>query len=117
MHALIIEQDSWIALMIEDALRDLGYLSFDVASSPEGAMAAAEARCPDLITSEIRFGAAMGIEAVRRICSAKAIPVVFITATPWEVRELDAGAIVVPKPFAEHMLKQGIARATVSPAG
>jgi hypothetical protein len=34
MHALIIEQDAWIVLMIEDALRALGYTSFDVADSP-----------------------------------------------------------------------------------
>jgi CheY-like chemotaxis protein len=111
VHALIIEQDMWIILMIEDVLRELGYTSFAYASSPQGAITAAGERCPDLITSEIRPGAGTDIEAVRQICSAKAIPVVFVTATPWEVREIDASAIVVPKPFGQNALKQGVASA------
>lgn len=112
MHALIIEQDMWITLMIEDVLRDLGYSSFAHASSPEAAAAAAAERCPDLITSDIRLGAGTGIEAVRAICTARTIPVVFVTATPWEVRQQDPSAIVVAKPFGGDMLKRGVARAT-----
>jgi CheY-like chemotaxis protein len=114
MHALIIEQDMWIILMIEDVLRDLGYTGFAHASSPEAAIAAATERCPDLITSDIRLGAGTGIEAVRQICSARAIPVVFVTATPWEVRRYDSSAIVVAKPFDNVMLKQGVSRATAA---
>ena len=112
MHALIIEQDMWIILMIEDALRDIGYTSFAFASSPEEAITAAGVRCPDLITSDIRLGAGTGIDAVRQICSGMTIPVVFVTSTPWEVREIDSVAVVVPKPFGQDMLKQGVARAT-----
>ena len=112
MHALIIEQDMWIIFMIENVLRDLGYTSFALASCPDTAIAAATKRCPDLITSDMRLDAGTGIDAVRQICSAKAIPVVFVTATPWEVRQIDSSAIVVPKPFGEDTLKQGVARAT-----
>jgi DNA-binding response OmpR family regulator len=111
MHALIIEQDAWIIMMIEDALRDLGYTSFDVATSPALAVAAADACLPDLITSEIRLGGASGIEAVERICAAAPVPVVFVTATPWEIRAVDPDAVVVPKPFGDSMLKSGVARA------
>ena len=114
MHALIIEQDTWITLMIEDALRELGYTNFAFASSSEAAIAAANVRCPDLITSDIRFGDGAGIEAVRQICSEKAIPVVFVTSTPWEVRAIDLDAIVVPKPFGEETLKRGVAQATAA---
>jgi len=114
MHALIIEQDMWITLMIENVLRDLGYTSFTFAPSSEAAIAAAKVRSPDLITSDIRFGAGTAIEAVRQICSDGAIPVVFVTSTPWEVRATDPGATVVPKPFDEHLLKQGVARATAA---
>src|SRR5688572_14435927 len=111
MHALIIEQDLWIVLMIEDVLTDLGYTSFSLASSPEAALAAAGARCPDLITSDIRLDGGTAIEAVRQICSAKPIPVVFVTATPWEVRKIDPAAIIVPKPFGEDSLRDGVSRA------
>jgi two-component system, response regulator PdtaR len=112
MHALIIEQDMWIILMIEDVLRELGYTSFAFASSREAAVAAASARCPDLITSDIRLGASSGVEAVRQICSAKPVPVVFVTATPWEVRDRDSTAVIVPKPFGHETLKAGVTRAT-----
>jgi CheY-like chemotaxis protein len=114
MHALIIEQDLWIILMIEDILRDLGYTSFALASSPAEAVAAAGARCPDLITSDIRLGSGSGVDAVRQICSAKAIPAVFVTATPWEVREVDSAAVVVPKPFGRGSLTDGVTRATAT---
>jgi DNA-binding response OmpR family regulator len=111
MHALIIEQDSWIIMMIEDALRDLGYTSFDFASSTAVAVAAAHSCRPDLITSEIRLGGESGIDAVEQICAATAIPVLFVTATPWEVRGCHPDAVVVPKPFGDAMLKRGVARA------
>ncbi len=116
MHALIIEQDAWIIFMIEDVLRELGYTSFAIASSREAAIAAARRRCPDLITSDIRLGAESGLDAVRDICSDKPTPVVYVTATPWEIRDRDAGAVVVPKPFGDAALKAGVARATDSRA-
>ena len=114
MHALIIEQDGFTVFMIEDVLRDLGYTSFAVASTREAALAAARERCPDLITSDIRLGASSGIEAVRDICSDKPVPVVFVTSTPWEIRESDSRAVVVPKPFGPASLKEGVTRAAAS---
>jgi len=117
MHALIIEQDAWVILMIEDVLRGLGYTSFDSASSGEAAVAAAKLRCPDLITSDIRLDPGTDVEAIRKLCSAKAIPVVFVTAMPWEVREIDSEAVIVAKPFGQDTLIEGVARATAAPAG
>jgi two-component system, response regulator PdtaR len=111
MHALIIEQDAWIIMMIEDALRDLGYTSFASASSPALAVAEAHSCLPDLITSEIRLGGASGIDAVEQICAATSIPVVFVTATPWEVQEVRPDAVVVPKPFGDGSLKEAVTRA------
>jgi DNA-binding response OmpR family regulator len=114
MHALIIEQDTWIILMIEDVLRELGYTSFALACSCKGAVAAARDHCPDLITSDIRLETGSGVDAVRQICSAKPIPVVFVTATPWEVRAVDSAAVVVPKPFGRVSLRDGVTRATAT---
>jgi CheY-like chemotaxis protein len=114
MHALIIEQDMWIILMIEDVLRELGYTSFALASSRDGALAAARDHCPDLITSDIRLGCESGVDAVRQICTGKPIPVVFVTATPWEVREVDSAAIVVAKPFGRASLSDGVTRAVAA---
>ena len=112
MHALIIEQDAWVALMIEEALRDLGYETFDLAASGEDAIQMATHRCPDLITSDVRLGAMNGIEAVGTICSRHTIPVVFVTATGWEVRPASPRTAVVQKPFAPNDLKAAIGQAT-----
>lgn len=112
MHALIIEQDLWIIVMIEDVLRELGYVSFDSAASVEAAIQSAERHCPDLITSDLRLDAGNGVEAVRHICSGRPIAVVFITATPWELEAQGESVVIVAKPFDSATLKAGVARAT-----
>ena len=111
MHALIIEQDYWIIVMIEDVLRELGYNSFDSAASVEGAILSAARNCPDLITADLRLDTGTGLEAVRHICSESPIPVVFITATPWEVEAHENQRVIVPKPFDAAGLRAGVARA------
>lgn len=111
MHALIIEQEALIILMIEDVLRDAGFRSFDFAWTVQDAVAAARRRCPDLITSDVRLGAGTGIEAVQDICSSRPLPVVFVTATAWEVRQRLTGAQIVQKPFSGGDLHQAVTRA------
>ena len=108
VHALIIEQDAWTVLMIEDALVELGFTTFDVASSGEEALAMARLRCPDVITSDVRLGMGNGIETVQAICSERPIPVVFVTSTGWEVQKERADMAVVQKPFAPAELKAAI---------
>jgi CheY-like chemotaxis protein len=108
MHALIIEDEPMIALLIEDQLRSLGYTSLDFAATEAEAVALAESRRPDLITSDVRLTQGCGIAAVKEICSGRHIPVVFITATTWEVRERMADAVVVPKPFCPADLARAV---------
>ena len=86
MHALIIEDESLIAIAIEDALRGCGFTSFDVAISAEEAIAAAARKCPDLITADVELRPGCGITAVQSICSELPIPVLFVTGSPSEVR-------------------------------
>ncbi len=94
MHALIIEDESLIALAIEEALRDCGFTSFDLAVSAEEAVAAATRRCPDLITADVELRPGCGIEAVHSICSEAAIPVLFITGSPNEGQGKNAWACI-----------------------
>ena len=100
MHALIIEDESLIALAIEDALRGCGFTSFDFAASAEEAVAAAEARCPDLITADVELRPGCGITTVQSICSDRPIPVLFITGSPGEVSVRMPGHMMVEKPFS-----------------
>jgi DNA-binding response OmpR family regulator len=115
MHALIIEDEALIGMAIQDALRDIGYASFDFAVSMDEAVEAAERRCPDIITADVQLAPGNGIDAVVSICSAKAIPVIFITATGHEVKARLPGKIVVGKPFSAEEIK-GAVRLVLQPA-
>lgn len=116
MHALIIEDEPMIALIIEDQLRAIGYLTIAFAVTEAEAIAAARERCPDLITSDVRLAAGCGIAAVEAICSHLRIPVVFITASAARVRARVPGATIVHKPFAPSHLERVLVAASSDPA-
>jgi CheY-like chemotaxis protein len=111
MHALIIEDEPLIALLIEDHLRGIGYLSVDFAVTEAEAVAAARRRRPDLITSDVRLATGCGIAAVQAICGGRDIPVVFITASTQDVRMRVADAVVVAKPFVAGDLSRALSEA------
>lgn len=104
MHALIIEDEPIVALSIEEHLRGHGYTSFDLAATEAEAVTAANARCPDLITADVRLATGCGISAVEEICAEHHVPAVFITATTWEVHERAPDAPVLAKPFSPTAL-------------
>ena len=106
MHALIIEDESLIAMAIEDALRGCGFTSFDVAVSAAEAVAAAASKCPDLITADVELRPGSGIDAVQSICFDQPIPILFITGSPGEVRIRMPGHELVEKPFSSgHIIE------------
>lgn len=111
MHALIIEDQFLITALIEDVLRDLGYQTFDAVDREADAIRAAEARRPDLITADQRLADGSGVGAVRTICAARPIPVVFISEYRDEVRALIPGAVLLGKPFNERMMRAAVAEA------
>ena len=115
MHALIIDDEVSAVDGIERALRALGYSSFDVAFSGAEARAAATAKCPDLITADLKLVDGSGVEAVLEICSHMAIPVVFITAHRREISGLLPDAIIVEKPFEQAVLQQALVQAVNAP--
>ena len=106
MHALIIEDESLIAMAIEDALRNCGFNSFDLAVSADEAVTAAARTCPDLITADVELRPGCGITAVQSICSGQMIPVLFITGSPGQVRMRMPGHAFIEKPFdADHIME------------
>jgi len=108
VHALIIEDETLIALAIEDVLRDCGFTSFDFAVSTEEALAAASGRCPALITADVKLAQGCGIDAVQAICSELPIPVLFITGSPAEVRLRMPRHVLIQKPFRADDVMAGI---------
>ncbi len=108
MHALIIEDESLIAMSIEQILSGCGFTSFDVASSSEEAIQAAELRRPALITADGQLNPGSGIDAVNVICGRTPVPVIFITATPTEVeRRMPQHALIV-KPFTSEVVVSAV---------
>ncbi len=108
MHALIIEDESLIAMVIEDTLRNLGFTSFDVAPCPQTAIAAAALRCPDLITSDVQLKPGCGINTVLIICEDTSIPVIFITGNVADVTRRLPDHCALSKPFSPHQLATAV---------
>ena len=108
MHALIIEDESLISMAIEDALRDCGFSSFDLAVCVEEAVSAAARKCPDLITADVKLAPGCGITAVETICFERPIPVLFITGSVDEARARMPGYALVEKPFSADQIARAV---------
>lgn len=77
---LIIEDEAMIAWMLESMFEEMQFVAIELAASAQQAIAAAGARRPGLIISDINLGEGHdGIEAVSEILKSQEIPVVFIT--------------------------------------
>ena len=108
MHALIIEDEAFIALSIEGALRECGFTSFAIAISAGQAIAAARLKCPDLISADVDLRPGSGIDAVNEICSGPTIPIIFVTGTPDEARRRMPEHPLVLKPFTPDDVKEAV---------
>ena len=113
MHALIIEDEPLIAATIEAELKDLGYTSFDVAATQSDAIAAAERQQPDFVTVDDTLTDGRGTEAVMKICTRQATPVVIITGRPFEVALPDV--VTLGKPFSSGAFRAAWERARQRP--
>ena len=108
MHALVIEDYVVLAMQIADELRDLGFDSTSCATTYAEAVALAKEVCPDLITADCRLGSESGLEAVRVICEANPIPVVYIVGDAADVRPHEPQAIILEKPFSSAALSSAV---------
>ena len=115
MHVLIIEDQPAIASLLAEELRDFGYVTSEIVRSEEAGVAAASRQCPDLIVADVRIRGGSGIDAVRRICADRPLPVIFVVANPWDVRLALPDAIIVEKPFTGADLGRALEMATAVP--
>lgn len=114
-HALIIEGDWFVAFSIQEGLSKLGYFEFDIVESVKEAIGAAQKRCPHLIIADHQVTDGTGTDAVLAICSDKAVPVVWVTASGQEVRNRVPDALVVDKPFSFPRLSAAVSAAAEGP--
>lgn len=115
MHALVIEDNHLIAMMVEEELAEHGYASVEVATSQRQAIELAKIRCPDLITVDDKLDSGSGVETIREICRNQAVPVVFITAAPDAVKAVFPEAVIIPKPFSKPQIAAAIQAAVEAP--
>lgn len=104
MHVLIIEDESMIAMHVEEYMRDLGFQTFSTAAGQDEAVELASRKSPDFILADYRLRQGTGVEAVRRICSHGEIPTVYVAALASEVKRAEPEAIVLEKPFMSDEL-------------
>jgi CheY-like chemotaxis protein len=108
MHALVIEPQALLQIMMEDELGELGFTSFDSAATMKGAIAAAERRTPNLITTSLRLIDGNGIDAVDVICSSEPVPTIYIVSNPQEAREELDGDVFIIKPVSKVALRKAV---------
>lgn len=105
-HVLIIEDEPLVALDIQMMLEAEGATSFDFADTEVAAVAAAIARPPGLITSDVKLVEGTGPAAVREIHRRLGDrPVIFITGTPEDCRPCEPPGIVLSKPLRAAALR------------
>lgn len=104
-HVLIIEDEAFLAMDLQDLLEREGATSFDFAVSEEEAVAAALAHPPMLITSDVKLISGTGPGAIAAIHRQLGqIPVIFITATPAECMPCEPPGIVLTKPLNDRAI-------------
>jgi CheY-like chemotaxis protein len=105
-HVLIIEDESLVAMDLENILADEGATSFAFSASEDEAVASAIAQRPALITSDVRLIAGTGPRAVQRIHDQLGeIPVIFITASPKECEPCEPPGVILTKPLNRSAIK------------
>ncbi|MGA9622306.1 response regulator [Methanoregula sp.] len=78
---LIVEDETIVAMTIEDALQTMGYVVVDTVSTSEDAIKMAGETRPDLILMDIRIqGEKDGIATAEEITGLYHIPIVYLTA-------------------------------------
>ena len=79
-RVLIVDDDSLVALLIEEELRLAGFSVIGKACSGEEAVALAVELCPDVVLMDVKMPGMGGVEATREIQKRCPAPVVLLTA-------------------------------------
>jgi CheY-like chemotaxis protein len=113
-RVLIIEDESIIALDLEEMVTGLGHEVIGVAARKDEAVARARVGSPGLILADINLGeGGSGIDAVTEILMSFDVPVIFITAYPERLLtgERPEPTYLVTKPFLPETVQATIAQA------
>lgn len=114
-RVMIIEDESIIAMDLEDIVSDMGHAITGVARTHKAALELVKREKPDLVLSDIQLAdGSSGIDAVNDILKiASDLPVVFITAFPERLLtgERPEPAFVITKPYSEDQVRSAVSQA------
>ena len=101
-QVLIIEDDSFIAMELEQLVESLGHRVLGVARTHVEAIALTKRKKPGLILADIQLAdGSSGLDAVNELLGTFEVPVIFITAYPerFLTGERPEPAFLIAKPF------------------
>ena len=113
-RVLIIEDESIIALDLENLVTELGHKVVGSAATKDEAVTKARASKPGLVLADINLGeGGSGIDAVTEILRTFDIPVIFITAYPERLLtgERPEPTYLITKPFLPETVQATIGQA------
>ena len=114
-RALIVEDETMVALGLEAEMHELGFDTCDLAANGRQAFRHAMTHRPDVALMDINLeGGREGIEFARRLRDLCDVPIVFVTGysdtdTVKRVHEQVPGAPVLPKPVYRERLADAVA--------
>jgi len=107
---LVVENDSFIALDLENILMAAGYRVFGAVSSYDDAVRlAASTSAPVAIVDYRLDGANAGVRLAKHLRTL-GTKIIYVTGSEAEVRRADPGAEVIAKPFEPGDLLEAIDR-------
>lgn len=107
---LIVEDDSFVALLLEYTLVKLGYSICGTECTEDGAVLTAIRCCPDALIVDVGLAQGNGVQAVNRILRERYIPHVFISGNRVDYVGLHPFAVRLHKPFRDIDLAASLSR-------
>jgi DNA-directed RNA polymerase specialized sigma24 family protein len=113
-RVLIIEDETIIALDLENLVLELGHRVTGIATTRDDAVRMAREQKPDLILTDIQLAdGSSGIDAAVAILGSMSIPAIFITAYPERLLtgERPEPTYLITKPFSRDTVRATIGQA------
>ena len=117
-RALIVEDETMIALDLEANMRELGFDTCDLVADGQEAFLHAMTNQPDVVLMDVNLdGGREGIEAARWLRETCDVPIIFVTGGTdpdivARIHEVVPGAPVLPKPVWRDRLANAVAAVT-----
>lgn len=111
LRIVLVEDEPFIALLLEDLLGEMGHTVCAVATTQSGAIDAFRQNSPDLMIVDCGLVEGNGIDAVTVILQDGFVPHIFMTGADLRGQKFDPATVVLQKPFLDNDLSAAIDKA------